>query len=81
MALLIRDPAVDALADELRRLTGARTKTEAVRGALQAQLAAARRGLPLRNCLARCKALADAMGPNCSGFDMKAFSDEMWDGA
>lgn len=38
MALFIRDSDVDALAEELRRLTHAKTKTEAVRDALQARL-------------------------------------------
>lgn len=78
MALFIRDAEVDALAEEARRLTKAKTKTEAVRQALQAQLAEARRALPLRDRLARAKALADAMGPSDPNFDMKAFTDEMW---
>jgi antitoxin VapB len=78
MALFIRDAEVDALAEEVRKLTKAKTKTEAVRRALQAQLVEARRALPLRQRLARAKALADAMGPNDAGFDMKAYTDEMW---
>jgi antitoxin VapB len=79
MALFIRDAEVDALAEEVRRLTKAKTKTEAVRRALQAQLVAARRNLPLRERLARAKALADAAGPSDPTFDMKKFTDEMWD--
>jgi antitoxin VapB len=78
MALFIRDPEVDALAEELRKLTRAKTKTEAVRRALQAQLAEKRRALPLTDRLARSRALADAMGPSDPGFDMKTFTDEMW---
>lgn len=78
MALFIRDAEVDALAEELRRLTKARTKTDAVRRALRAQLAEARRALPLRARLERAKALADAMGPGDPEFDMKAYTDEMW---
>ncbi|MBW8728850.1 MAG: type II toxin-antitoxin system VapB family antitoxin [Inquilinus limosus] len=78
MALFIRDPEVDALAEEVRRLTKAKTKTDAVRRALQVQLAAARRTLPLRDRLARSRALADAMGPGDAAFDMKAYTDEMW---
>lgn len=78
MALFIRDPEVDDLAEEVRRLTKAKTKTEAVRRALQAQLEEARRALPLRERLARSKALADAMGPSDTGFDMKTYTDEMW---
>lgn len=78
MALFIRDAEVDALAEEVRRLTKAKTKTEAVRKALQAQLIAARRNLPLRERLARSKAMADALGPGDPTFDMKKFTDEMW---
>lgn len=78
MALFIRDAEVDALAEEVRKLTKARTKTEAVRQALQDQLARARRALPLKTRLARSKTLADAMGPSDPGFDMKYYTDEMW---
>jgi antitoxin VapB len=78
VALFIRDAEVDALAEEVRRLTKAKTKTEAVRRALQAQLAQARRAMPLKERLARSKALADAMGPSDPSFDMKAYTDEMW---
>ena len=78
MALFIRDPEVAALAEEVRRVTKARTKTEAVRSALQARLAEVRRALPLRDRLARSKSLADALGPSDPGFDMKAYTDEMW---
>ena len=78
MALFIRDAEVDALAEEVRRLTKAKTKTEAVRRALQAQFAEARRALPLKDRLARAKALADEMGSSDPAFDMKAYTDEMW---
>lgn len=78
MPLFIRDAEVDALAEEVRRLTNAKSKTEAVRQALKAQLAQARRAAPLEDRLARAKALADAMGPSDPGFDMKAYTDEMW---
>jgi len=78
MALFIRDAEVDALAEEVRRLTKAPTKTEAVRRALQAQLAAARQKLPARDRMARSKAMADAIGANDPSFDMKAYTDELW---
>lgn len=78
MALYIRDAEVDALAAEVQKLTSARTKTEAVRRALQHELALARKALPLRDRLDRARALADAMGPSDAAFDMKAFTDEMW---
>lgn len=78
MALFIRDAEVDALAEEVRKLTKSKTKTEAVRRALKAQLAQARRSAPLEDRLARAKGLADAMGPSDPGFGMKAYTDEMW---
>ncbi len=78
MALFIRDPEVDALAEEVRKLTKTKTKTEAVRRALRAQLQEARRALPLSERLERAKALADAMGPGDPDFDMKRYTDEMW---
>jgi antitoxin VapB len=81
MALFIRDPEVDALAEEVRRLTKAKTKTEAVRQALRAQLAAAHRAAPMKDRLERAKGLADAMGPSEPAFDMKAYTDGMWGGS
>jgi antitoxin VapB len=78
MALFIRDAEVDALAEEVRQITNAKTKTEAVRRALQAQLAQARGALPARSRLARSKALADALGVGDPSFDMKAYTDELW---
>ncbi|TDR89752.1 antitoxin VapB [Enterovirga rhinocerotis] len=78
MALFIRDEAVTALAEEVRRLTHARTKTEVVRQALEARLAEIRQSMPLKERLARSKALADVIGPNDPTFDMKRHSDEMW---
>jgi antitoxin VapB len=81
MALFIRDPEVDALAEELRKLTSARTKTEAVRHALRTQVAEARRAKPIKDRLARSMALADALGPSDPTFDMKDYTDELWDEA
>jgi antitoxin VapB len=78
MALFIRDAEVDALAEEVRKLTKAKTKTEAVRRALKTQLAEARRAAPLEDRLARARALADAMGPGDPDFDMKVYTDAMW---
>lgn len=78
MPLFIRDPDVDALAEEARRLTRAKTKTEAVRRALEAQIAQVHAARPLKERLARAQALADAMGPSNPAFDMKAYTDELW---
>lgn len=79
MPLYIRDPEVDALATELQRATGARTKTEAVRTALERQLAEARARIPLRERLAALKARVRAVGEPDPAFDMKRFSDALWD--
>lgn len=78
MALFIRDAEVDALTEEVRKLTKTKTMTEAVRQALRTQLAQARRTVPVSERLARSKALADAVGPSDPAFDMKAYTDEMW---
>lgn len=78
MPLFIRDAEVDALAEEVQKLTKARTKTDAVRRALQNELARTRKALPLRQRLARAQALADAMGPSDPSFNMKSYTDEMW---
>lgn len=78
MPLFIRDPEVDALALEVQQATKAPTKTEAVRTALQHELERARQAQPLRERLAKAKALADAIGPGTPDFDMKKYTDEMW---
>jgi antitoxin VapB len=78
MALFIRDAEVDALAEEVRKLTKAKTKTEAVRRALEAQLMEVRRKRPLKQRLARSMALSDAMGRSDPTFNMKKYTDEMW---
>jgi antitoxin VapB len=77
MALFIRDAEVDALTEEVRKLTKTKTMTEAVRQALRTQLAQARRTVPVSERLARSKALADAVGPSDPVFDMKAYTDNM----
>jgi antitoxin VapB len=78
MALYIRDEDVDRLASELQQISKAPTKTEAVRRALENELARARKTLPVEDKLAKARAIADAMGPGDPKFDMKAFTDEMW---
>lgn len=79
MPLFIRDDEVDRLAEELRRVTRAKTKTEAVRDALRHRLAEARGRVPLSARLERAKALADTMGEGDPTFDMKAYTDALWD--
>jgi antitoxin VapB len=81
MPLYIRDDDVDMLAVRLQRLTGIRTKTEAVRQALEHELERIDTARPMRARIAKSLALADAMGEGSSDFDMKSFTDAMWDEA
>jgi antitoxin VapB len=80
MALYVRDPSVDALATELKQRMGVKTKTEAVRMALEMALAAGPRPLTLEE---RIRPIQDSvkarMGPLKIEFDEKAFMDEMWE--
>lgn len=78
MARYIGDQDIDRLAAEIQELTKAPTKTEAVRRALENELARARKTAPLEVRLAKAKAIADAMGKGDPDFDMKRFTDEMW---
>ena len=81
MPLYIRDDDVDRLAMRVQRLAGTRTKTEAVRRALENELERIDAASSLRARIAPSIALADAMGQGSSDFDMKAFTDAMWDEA
>ncbi|MEL7464881.1 MAG: type II toxin-antitoxin system VapB family antitoxin [Pseudomonadota bacterium] len=79
MPLYIRDEEVDALADQLKQATGAPSKTDAVRRALRDALERETSKKPLLERLAPVLAEADAMGPTDPDFDMKRFTDEMWE--
>jgi antitoxin VapB len=79
MPLYVRDSEVDALASELQRLTKAKTKTEVVRNALKHELRLVRKNMPVEDRFAKSMAMADALGPTDPNFDMKAFTDELWD--
>jgi antitoxin VapB len=70
----VRDNDVDALAAELQKLTKARTKTEAVRLALQHEIERSHVSVPL----AKLQERATAIGLPNPKFDMKKFTDEMW---
>lgn len=79
MSLYIRDDKVDELANEVMRRLGTKTKTEAVRVALENELKRTGEKLSLAE---RIKPLQDriaALGPNDPNFDEKAFMDEMWE--
>lgn len=79
MPLYIRDNEVDALAAELQAVSGATNKTEAVRTALLHELERNRAKVPLSERLARLQARVAELGPLDPDFDMKRFSDELWE--
>lgn len=79
MPLYIRDDSVAALAEELVRLTNASSKTEAVRTALRHEIDRRRQSVPLAERLAELQDRASRLGLPNPDFDMKRFSDEMWD--
>ena len=76
--LFIRDEAVNALALEAMKLTGAENKTEAVRAALNAAIATAKDQVPLLERLETARTLADKVGPVDADYDAKADADAMW---
>jgi antitoxin VapB len=80
MSLYIRDDDVDALAKKVQQVTKAPTKTEAVRRALENELARVEQAVPLKERVEKIQNSVRAkMGPNKPEFDMKKFTDEMWE--
>ncbi len=79
MPLYIRDDEVDALATRLQRETNASSKTEAVRIALVHELERNHAAVPLRDRIARLQDKARKLGLPNTDFDMKKFTDEMWE--
>jgi hypothetical protein len=77
MPLYIKDPQVAEMAERLRTLTGAASKTEAVLKALESAIEEAQREL-LGPKLDEAIAIARRIGRHDEPFDQKAFSDEMW---
>ena len=77
MPLYIKDPRVAEMAERLRALTNAASKTEAVLKALENAIAEARRER-LKPELERAVAIARRIGRHDDTFDQKAFGDEMW---
>ncbi len=80
MALYIRDPEVDQLVAEAQRLTGTATKTDVVKNALKREIAAANVDVPLSERLDKVIEAARRLGPRDPDFDMKKFSDDLYDG-
>lgn len=77
MPLFIRDDDVTAMAEKLAKLTKV-SKTDAVRAALRHELERTRSSVPLRERLAVIHEKAAKIGLPNPGFDMKAYTDEMW---
>lgn len=78
MPLYIRDDKVDDLANQLVQATGAKSKTEAVRKAIQTALDAELNQTSLLDRIKPLQARVAALGPVDPDFNMKAFTDEMW---
>jgi antitoxin VapB len=76
--LYIKDDEVDALAVRVKELTGASSKTEAVKTALLHEIERAQKQAPLSERLKDVWAIVDSMGPRDRSVDMKAFMDEGW---
>lgn len=81
MPMYIRDDKVDELAVRFMKLSGAENKTEAVRKALIAQIEAISNQKPLLERLEPILKRADKLGPVDPDFDMKEFTDQMWEDA
>ena len=62
----------------MQKLTNARSKTEAVRLALQHEIERSRASIPLRDRIAKLQERAAAIGLPNPNFDMKKFTDDMW---
>ena len=80
MSLYIRDSKVNELADQAMRQLGTKTKTEAVRLALERVLKEASEDLPMKERIRLIQdRVAARMGPHPVEFDQKAYMDEMWE--
>ncbi len=79
MPLYIRDDEVDALATELKTVTGAPSKTEAVRVALKDALERNRDNVPLKDRIKVIQNRArELLGPPDPNFNFKKFREELW---
>lgn len=77
MAMLIKGEEIDALVARYCALTGQTNKSEAVRQAISAQIAALSAKETLTDRVAKVQERAAAEGFGFAGCD-KAFMDEMW---
>lgn len=79
MPLYIKDTTVDDLAEKVRIQLGMRTKTDAVRMALQHELQRSARSKPLRERLAALQEQADIQfAAPVHEVNMKKLMDDLW---
>ena len=79
MSLYIRDQDVNLLAGKVQQVLCVKTKTEAVRASLKLMLEKIESNKTFDERNSEVFALADAIGVANPNFDMKAFTDELWD--
>jgi antitoxin VapB len=78
MALYVKDEEADRMAQEVQAAYGMKTKTEAVKMALQKALDQAEEKLPLEQRLKAIQDRVKKLGTPDPNFDDKAYFDEMW---
>ncbi len=79
MPLYIRDESVNTLADKVVKTTGIKNKTEAVRLGLISILEKKKKEKSLLEHVYELQAQAKLIGEPDPNFNMKKFTDEMWD--
>ncbi len=78
MPLYVRDESVNELAAQAQRLLKTRTKTEAIRIALERTISNEEDRPPLLERLKKIQDKFAAFEPRDPNFDQKAYLDEMW---
>lgn len=78
MPLYIKDPEVSGLAEDAVKYLHAPNKTEAVRMALKAAIAEARKKVPIEERIREAQEMADKMGPFDPAYDHRAYMRELW---
>jgi len=78
MPLYIKDPEVDTLVERYLAASGAKTKTEAVRRALELGIHACENRETLSDRVAKVQRRAAQAGLGVRDFDDKEFMDDLW---
>jgi len=77
--LFIKDEEVNRMATKLQKLTKAKSKTQAVKHAIEQALIEAQGEAPMRKQIEKAKTIVQEMGDHVdTEFNQKAFSDELW---